>query len=116
MNNWIRRHSVATLDSPKAGTAPAGTSSTDQDRRGLKSDEDEDRSTITSRIVGNFSGWDGQTVFKLENGMIWLQADKDKFYTKEMENPVVIIKPGMFGTWKLYIEDFGSHCKVKRIQ
>ncbi len=116
LNNWIRRHSVATLDSPRAGTASAGTSAPAQDRRGLKSENDEDRSEITSRIVGNFSGWDGQTVFKLENGMIWLQADKDKFYTKDMENPVVIIKPGMFGTWRLKIEGFGSECKVKRIQ
>ncbi len=116
LNNWIRRHSVATLESPRAGTASAETAAVAQDRRGMKSEKEEERTTITSRIVGNFSGWDGQTVFKLENGMIWLQADKDKFYTEELENPVVLIKPGMFGTWKLYIEDFGSHCKVKRIQ
>jgi len=116
LNSWIRRHSLATLDAPKAGTV-ARTTSTNEDRRGLKSEkEDEDRSTITSNIVGKFRGWDGQTIFKLDNGMIWAQADKDKFYTKEVENPAVIIKPGMFGTWRLHIEGHGSECRVTRIQ
>ena len=81
-----------------------------------KSEDDEDRRPIQSRLVGSFSGWDGQTVFKLENGMIWAQSDKDKFYTKEMMNPEVEIKPGMFGTWRLNIVGFGSECRVKRIQ
>ena len=80
LNNWIRRHSVATLDQPKGGsyTADAGT---EGDQRGFKNKNDskEDRSEINSRIKGNFAGWNGHTVFVLENGMIWEQADKEKF-------------------------------------
>jgi hypothetical protein len=116
LNNWIRGHSLATLD----GAAVAGTAavaSTADDRRGLKSEkEDEDRSTINSRILGAFSGWDGQTVFKLENGMIWAQVDKDKFWIKEIENPEVVIEPGLFGTWRLSVEGYNSDCRVERIQ
>ena len=114
LNDWIRRHSVATLDAPKQGAATAYST---EDRRGLKdADDKKDRTTITSTLVGKFRGWDGQATFKLENGMVWVQADKDKFYTKEIENPTVIIEPGMFGTWRLHIEGFNSECKVKRIQ
>jgi len=114
LNDWIRRRSVATLDTPKTGKA---TADLNEDRRGLKNeDEDEDRTEITSTITGKFKGWDGQTTFKLDNGMIWIQADKDKFYTKEIENPTVIIKPGLFGTWRLHIDGFNSECRVKRIQ
>lgn len=115
LNAWIRSHSVATLDAPKGGAAAVAADS-QADRRGLKSDGNNDRTTITSRLVGNFKGWDGQNTFKLENGMVWVQADRDKFYTKEVENPVVIIEPGMFGTWRLHIEGYNSECKVKRIQ
>ncbi len=113
LNNWIRAHSVATLDAPTtAGATGSG------DSRGFDSQKtsDMDKTTITSKLVGKFSGWDGQTTFKLENGMIWQQADKDKFYIKEIENPVVIIEPGAFGTWKLSIEGYSSKCKVERIQ
>ena len=67
-------------------------------------------------LVGKFSGWDGQTVFKLENGMIWAQADKDKFHTKEIENPTVIIERSMFGTWTLRIDGYDADCRVKQIQ
>jgi hypothetical protein len=115
LNDWIRRHSVATLDTPKTA---AVTSDSGEDRRGLKSDDDDDeeRTTISSNLIGKFRGWDGQTTFKLENGMIWVQSDKDKFFIKEVENPVVIIEPGFWGTWRLHIDGFNSECRVKRIQ
>lgn len=121
LNGWIRRHSLATLDAPAAAAAgsaaTAAAATTTEDRRGFKSEkDDEDRTPITSRIVGNFSGWDGQTVFRLENGMIWAQADNDKFWVKEVENPVAVIEPGLFGTWRLSIEGYNSKCRVKRIQ
>jgi hypothetical protein len=112
LNNWVRAHSLATLDAPTTTAASGG------DSRGFESEKiaDMDRTTISSKLVGKFSGWDGQTTFKLDNGMIWQQADKDKFYVKEIENPAVIIEPGAFGTWKLSVEGYSSKCKVERIQ
>lgn len=114
LNDWLRNHSVATLDTP---TVSAGAVDSGEDQEELKSeDEDEERKTITSKLVGTFDGWDGQTVFKLENGMIWAQASKAKFYTKEIKDPVAIIEPGMFGIWRLRIEGVDKDCRVKRIQ
>ena len=109
------------MNSPvSSGIAPKGSAagaSAAVDKRGLKSeDKKEDKSDIQSRIVGKFSGWDGQTIFKLENGMIWIQADKDKFYLREVENPAVTISSGMFGSWHLSVDGHDSKCKVKRIQ
>jgi hypothetical protein len=128
LNGWIRRHSLGTLATPAsvsgaASTAASGSVSTAaaavedsaEDRRGFK-DFEGDRTPITSRIVGSFSGWDGQTVFELENGMIWAQSDKDKFYVKELENPVAVIEPGLFGSWKLHIEGHDSECRVERLE
>lgn len=121
LNAWIRSRTLATLDTPKAGSGAVYTGqpgSQDGDTRGFETEQmrNSDRSTITSRIVGTFTGWDGQTVFTLENGMIWEQADKDKFYVKEIENPVVTIEPGAFRTWKLSVEGYASNCRVERIQ
>ena len=118
LNEWIRKRSLGTLDAPRsAGTAkitaqdvPGG------DLRGLTGDEYEDNSPIISQIVGEFDGWDGQTVFRLENGMIWVQDDRDKFYVRDIENPVAVIEPGMFDSWHLHIEGYNAQCKVKRIQ
>lgn len=123
LNNWIREHSLATLATPRtsstaasAGAATAGAATTDT--RGLPPPKpsEMDRTEIQSRIVGKFSGWDGTNLFKLENGMIWKQDDKDKFYIKEIQNPVVTIKPGMFKSWHLSVEGYNSRCRVERIQ
>jgi len=122
LNNWIRNHSVATLDTPRAGSASAAVAATTgaepADTRGLKnkSKDDGDRTPIQSRLVGSFSGWDGHAVFKLENGMIWEQDDKDKFYIREIQNPEVTIKPGLFGSWHLSVEGYSSRCRVERVQ
>ncbi len=118
LNAWIRSRSLATLDTPKAGSAAALTAGQDGDSRGFETEQmrNADRSTITSRIVGSFQGWDGQTVFTLENGMIWEQVDKDKFYINAIENPVVTIEPGAFRTWRLSVEGYSSECRVERIQ
>lgn len=115
LNGWIRRHSLATLAAADSAAPAVAARSPAEDRRGFKDFEGE-RTPISSPIVGKFSGWDGQTVFKLENGMIWAQSDKDKFYVKELENPVAIIEPGLFGRWKLHIEGHDSECRVERIE
>jgi hypothetical protein len=120
LNDWIRRHSLATLATParESGTptTAAATDASSEDTRGFKGSEQE-RTPITSRILGNFRGWDGQTVFRLENGMIWAQDDKDKFYLpKETDNAIAVIEPGMFGRWRLHIEGHDTECRVKRIQ
>ena len=109
LNNWVRAHSLATLDAPEMGTADAGGEN--------QAIEEMDDTPITSKLVGKFSGWDGQTTFKLENGMIWQQVDKDKFYIKEIDSPLVTIEPGTFGSkWKLTVEGYEEKCKVERIQ
>ena len=112
LNNWIRGRSLATLDQAR----PVASNSMDE--RGFENQKmsEMDRSPITSHLVGTFTGWDGETIFKLDNGMIWEQADKDKFYIKAVENPVVNIEPGAFKTWKLSVEGYASDCRVERIQ
>jgi len=121
LNNLIRSHSVATLHQPKSGSyavAADANADAELDERGFKNKKDskEDRTPITTRVKGGFTGWDGHTVFTLENGMIWEQADQEKFYTKEVQNPEITITPGMFGTWRLSMVGHNSACRVERIQ
>jgi hypothetical protein len=126
LNNWIRARTLATLDQPKSGTyaysSSADSISPEADMRGFENKENsksnkKNRVEINSRLIGMFSGWDGNTLFKLDNGMIWAQTSKkDKFYIEPIENPAVTIEPGMFGTWRLHVEDYATAVKVERIQ
>ena len=118
LNAWIRSHSLGTLATAKTDLTESKPRPTvaGGDLRGLPSDDGEDDSPIRSAILGDFNGWDGQTIFKLDNGMIWVQDDRDKFYVRDIENPVAVIERGMFGTWHLHIDGYRDNCKVKRIQ
>ncbi|MFC1719608.1 hypothetical protein ACFL00_00525 [Pseudomonadota bacterium] len=114
LNSWIRKHSLATLATATA--KPAATEAAPGPGKEDKKKDDGDRSTITSKLVGTFSGWDGQTLFKLENGQIWAQKGKKKFHSEEIDNPVVTVEPVMFGGWRLQVEGVDKKCKVVRIQ
>jgi len=70
---------------------------------------------ITSRIIGQFNGWDGDTKFNLENGQIWQQSGNG-ILKVSMNNPKVTIAKGMFGGFILSVEGYNSKVKVKRVK
>jgi hypothetical protein len=74
----------------------------------------EDTSIHTS-IKGRFFGWDGKTVFSLENGQIWRQTDRSEFALR-VENPEVVISRGLMGSYYLSIKGYGTRCKVTRVK
>ncbi len=121
LNRWIRQRSL-TLEEYRGEDSlrhaePASddrVADTTEDRRGFE--EPSERSPIRSRIVGSFNGWRGNTEFELENGMVWRQAENDTFAVREMENPEVVIRPGLFGTWRLSIEGYSSAVRVERVR
>jgi hypothetical protein len=123
LNKWLRDHSVATLENTVVNRRPgSGTVSTavaadpSADRRGLEGKQ-ASKDTIVSRLVGEFTGWDSDTVFQLENGMIWKQSEKtDKYFVDSTTGPVVTIKAGMFNSWRLSVEGYNKSVQVDRIQ
>jgi len=117
LNNWIRNRSVATLDLPRSGSTTS-TADDGNDQRGFEKEAMAEMGDqpIISQIKGNFSGWDGSTVFVLENGMIWEQADNDRFHIREVANPGITIKRGMFNTWRMQVDGYNSECRVARVQ
>jgi hypothetical protein len=116
LNAWLQAHSVATLDSAKPTTA--NTRGFDGDTRGFEDDVrgGMNDDTIVSRIIGPVNGWDGETVFKLDNGMIWQQVESGRFHISVVENPLVTIDKGLFDSWRLKIDGYNKEVRVKRIQ
>jgi len=109
LNEWLRSHSVATMENAQQPTG---------DMRGfeVQAMKNMDDSSIVSRIEGPFSGWDGDTVFKLENGMVWKQKESGKFYVSEVQNPSVTIDRGLMRAWYLKVEGYNKEVRVERIQ
>lgn len=127
LNDWLRHHSVATLENvtsrPASGSASSATGTrgvgTTEDLRGFPNQpkgEPEDE-IINSNIVGTFEGWEKKgTLFKLANGMIWQMSENDSFHIPPVENPEVVIEKGFMGKWKLSLPGHKDKVSVKRIQ
>ncbi len=77
--------------------------------------KEEGVSEIRSTITGDFKGWSGKTVFRLDNGQVWRQTDNKTFYHR-VKDPVVIIRRGVFNSFYLKVDGFGSKCKVERVK
>lgn len=69
---------------------------------------------IQSRIVGPFTGYDGRTRFTLENGEVWVQAQRDTGAFKKVESPPVLILKDNIG-YRMYIAG-GSDIRVQRVK
>jgi hypothetical protein len=77
-------------------------------------DSDPEPGQITSRIIGEFGGWNGETVFELENGQVWQQSSNGLLIVK-LTNPKVTIKKARF-SYKLSVEGYNSSVSVRKIK
>jgi hypothetical protein len=120
LNEWLRRHSVATLENVNAPTPDGGMASGPKgDMRGFANQPKDDSlgKVINATIEGSFNGWVAKgTLFKLTNGMVWQQDEKDSFSIAPIENAQVTIKKSMMGNWHLMVAGHSKKVEVIRIQ
>jgi hypothetical protein len=104
LNDWLAGHeSVKTV---KEFVSPTG--------KPVFYPEESKRQVVESRITGTFHGWYGKTVFQLDNGQEWTQAESGQMSNGKYENPKVKIKPMLLGSWLMYVEGCGCSVRVER--
>jgi hypothetical protein len=69
---------------------------------------------IESRIDGEFTGWDGETIFKLQNGQIWQQTSYAYRYRYAYSPRVLIYRSG--AVYKLKVEGVDGEISVRRLK
>lgn len=62
---------------------------------------------IQSKIVGPFTGYNGRSVFLLENGQRWAQTQRDSAYFPKIDSPPVVIVKAGFG-YRMHIAGGGA--------
>ncbi len=114
LNAWLNDRSIETVEATKT---------TPKDNRGFTErvadvfrGDDNTNDVITSRLVGTFNGWDGETVFELENGMVWRQAETNLYTVRSVNNPEVVIRRGLFDRWRLQIKGYNKRLTVERVK
>jgi hypothetical protein len=69
---------------------------------------------IESTLAGDFNGWEGETIFKLDNGQIWEQAEYSYSYSYSYRPDVTIYH--VSGGCRLKVEDEDETILVRRIK
>jgi hypothetical protein len=64
-------------------------------------------SVIESKIVGPFNGYNGRTVFALDNGQKWRQVQHDSANFKTVDSPRVVVVKDQVG-YRMYIVGGGD--------
>lgn len=72
---------------------------------------------IQSRIIDNFDGWSGRTIFRLENGQVWQQSDVNSTLSwRGDSHPMATVKRKSFGSYMLGVEGVNKMVRVKRVK
>jgi hypothetical protein len=69
---------------------------------------------VESYIDGNFTGWDGETIFLLTNGQIWQQASYAYTYHYAYRPKVLIYRSG--NVYKMKVDGVRQEIYVKRLK
>lgn len=67
---------------------------------------------LASRIEGNFEGWAGKTLFKLQNGQIWQQTDGQRRSASMYSPKVTLTRDGW--DYRMQVEGMRGEIKVRR--
>jgi hypothetical protein len=105
LNDWLNRYTLKLLlaASQQERTAP--------DPQPVRSSCSP---AIESTISGDIEGWDGETIFKLDNGQIWQQAAYDYTYFYAYRPEVTIYQTS--AGCRMKVEDETETVLVKRIK
>jgi hypothetical protein len=96
LNAWLAQYALrlySAASTPKAGTAP---------------------SVIESVIEGEFEGWSGETIFKLDNGQIWQQASYSYTYHYAYRPKVLVYKSE--SAYQMKVDGVEGTIQVKRLK
>lgn len=72
---------------------------------------------IESRLVGRFTGYDGRSTFRLENGQVYRQSQQVSRSFPPVDSPPVLVYKGtsMLAGYRMYIAG-GGNIRVSRIK
>jgi hypothetical protein len=74
-----------------------------------------DADAIKTRIAGEFRGWEGETVFRLENGQVWKQR-LPGHWSYRADSPEVELRKNMMGFWVLKVVEADRAVGVTRVK
>lgn len=111
LDEWLRRYSVGELDAARTQAAVAAVQEARAEIREFRATE-----RIEARVEGAFTGWTGQTIFRLDNGQIWRQRLPGRFQYRGDPNPLIVIARNRLGFYVLSVPSADRGTGVERVR
>ncbi len=108
LNAWLAAHGSCGSGMPDATRAPA--TPPHDTASGVSG------GPIHSRIAGDFTGWDKDTVLTLQNGQRWRVTDDTPMHIARLHNPQVTVRKGLFNAWLLGVKGVGQTAHVAPVR
>ena len=74
-----------------------------------------EEAAIIARILPPFEGWDGKTVFRLDNGQVWRQRQSGRYRHEAGRDTEVRISKNFFGFYVLTVTSSGRSVGVELV-
>lgn len=71
---------------------------------------------IVARIEGDFRGWTGKTIFRLDNGQVWKQRLDNTYRYRGAANPQVRIERNWMGFYRMTVLSTGKSVGVSPLR
>ena len=104
----------ATRTSPVAA-APGASEADNAPDFGFDDRQSSGADQVQSRYDGEFTGWSGNTLFRLENGQVWKQAQSGRVSVRAAR-PKVTIKRATLGGYRMSVEGLNESIRVERVR
>jgi hypothetical protein len=72
-------------------------------------------SSFEARLTGNFTGWSGKTIFRLDDGQVWRQRSAANYRHRGTDMRVKFKKNWM-GGWEMTVVSSGKTVLVRKVQ
>ena len=102
LSTWVRAHSLAVAN--LARTAALNPEPAASDNPGM----------IETRMEGDFTGWEGRTVFQFANGQVWQQISFGTVYQFARSPKVTLVAAG--SGWRMQVEGIPQSIYVRRLR
>ena len=74
-----------------------------------------DAERIAGKVQGIVAGWEPGTIFKLDNGQQWQVLKGSMTLRKPLQDPPIVLVPGVAGRWFLQVDEDMPKARVFRI-
>ena len=138
LNSWLKARygEPAQAEASESDTAivrtPATSATTEADAQAIETeverrvaaklaatqtgkDNPKDDMPLEARLVGDFKGWTGKTVFRLDNGQVWRQRSASTYRHKGSDMRVRFEQNWM-GGWQMEVLSTGKSVLVKKMR